>query len=48
VATVPLPGSWHANVQAAFLQAVALAHRGLCIARGWAADSPLQRVKLRF
>lgn len=46
--SVPLPASWQARVQAAFLQAIALAHRGMCVARGWAADSPLQRVRLRF
>jgi transposase InsO family protein len=43
---IPLPSHWSDHVQAGFLCAVGLAHAALSFARGWAADSPLTRVRL--
>lgn len=45
-ASPPLPALWPRNVRAALLHVAALAHAALVRTRGWAADSPLQRVRL--
>jgi len=44
---IPLPHGWPEHAKSALVHAVALAHRGLTIARGWCADSPIERVRLK-
>lgn len=41
-----LPDAWTRTVRTAMMHAVALAHWGVVRSRSWAADSPLQRVRL--
>jgi transposase InsO family protein len=43
---IPLPRSWPDNVSAAFLCAIALAHRGMIFVRAWCENSPIERVRL--
>ena len=43
---VPLPPSWPKHAKAATLHIISLAHFVLTQVRGWAADSPIQRVRL--
>jgi len=43
---VPLPPSWPKHAKAATLHIISLAHFVLTRVRGWAADSPIQRVRL--
>jgi len=44
---VPLPGNWPALARSATLDAVSLAHLALVHSRSWAANSPIERVRLR-
>jgi len=43
---IPLPKSWPQYIKAGVIHAISLAHFGLTFSRGWAADSPLARVRL--
>jgi hypothetical protein len=43
---VPLPPSWPKHAKAATLHIISLAHFVLTDVRGWAADSPIHRVRL--
>ncbi len=43
---IPLPRSWPDHVSAAFLCAIALAHRGMIFVRAWCENSPIERVRL--
>lgn len=45
-AAIPLPDHWPKQVKSAILHAISLAHWSLIHSRAWAADSPLQRVRL--
>src|ERR1017187_1293083 len=44
--SVPLPWSWPKHAKSATLHVISLAHFVLPHVRGWAADSPLHRVRL--
>src|ERR1017187_6037896 len=44
--SVPLPWSWPKHAKSATLHVISLAHFVLTHVRGWAADSPLHRVRL--
>jgi hypothetical protein len=44
--SVPLPLSWPKHAKAATLHLISLAHFVLTPVRGWAANSPLHRVRL--
>jgi hypothetical protein len=44
--SVPLPPSWPKHAKAATLHVISLAHLVLTHVRGWAANSPLHRVRL--
>ena len=43
---VPLPSSWPEHAKAATLHVISLAHFALTQVRGWAANSPIHRVRL--
>ena len=43
---VPLPSSWPKHAKAATLHVISLAHFALTQVRGWAANSPIHRVRL--
>ena len=44
--SVPLPNSWPKYAKAATLHIISLAHFALTQVRGWAANSPIHRVRL--
>jgi len=44
---IPLPEAWPAHAKSAVIAAVGLARFGLLHVRGWAANSPLERARLR-
>ena len=44
--SVPLPASWTKHAKAATLHVISLAHFALTHVRGWAANSPILRVRL--
>ena len=44
--SVPLPSSWPKHAKAATLHVISLAHFALTQVRGWAANSPIHRVRL--
>ena len=44
--SVPLPPSWPKHAKAATLHVISLAHFVLTHVRGWAANSPIHRVRL--
>jgi len=44
--SVPLPKDWPANVRSALVCAVGLAHAAITVARGWAVNSRIARVRL--
>jgi hypothetical protein len=44
--SVPLPASWPKHAKAATLHVISLAHFALTQVRGWAANSPIHRVRL--
>ena len=44
--SVPLPTSWPKHAKAATLHVISLAHFALTHVRGWAANSPIHRVRL--
>ena len=45
--TVPLPKSWSSHVKSAILQVISLAQYTIAYTRGWAADSPNTRMRLK-
>jgi hypothetical protein len=45
--TIPLPENWPRVVKAAMPHVIALAHKAVTFSRGWCANSPLERVRLR-
>ena len=47
VPKLALPATWPRVVRSAVVHAVSLAHWSIVRARGWAANSPLERVRLR-
>lgn len=44
--SVPLPASWPKHAKSATLHVISLAHFALTQVRGWAANSPILRVRL--
>ena len=46
VEKLPLPKDWNQRICSAVLHIIALAFKSLVYARGWAANSPIQRVRL--
>jgi hypothetical protein len=44
--SVPLPASWPKHAKTATLHVISLAHFALTQVRGWAANSPIHRVRL--
>jgi putative transposase len=45
--SIPLPSQWPRYVRSGVLHAVSLAHKALTYSRSWAADSSLQRIRLK-
>ena len=45
--SVPLPAHWPRTVKSAVVQAAGLAHMIITQVRGWCANSPLERVRLK-
>lgn len=43
---LPLPDDWPKRIRSAMLSVVSLAHAAIIHTRGWAANSPIQRVRL--
>ena len=46
-AEIPLPKTWPAPARSAIIHVISLAHTAIVCARGWAANSPVARVRLR-
>ena len=46
-AEIPLPKTWPAHARFAIIHVISLAHTAIVCARGWAANSPIARVRLR-
>ena len=45
--TIPLPKSWASRVKSAILQVISLAQFTMSYTRGWAANSPNSRIRLK-
>ena len=45
--TIPLPKSWASRVKSAILQVISLAQFTMAYTRGWAANSPNSRIRLK-
>ncbi len=46
-ADIPLPKAWPERARSAIIHVISLAHAAIVCARGWAANSPIARVRLR-
>ncbi len=46
-ADIPLPKAWPERARSAIIHVISLAHAAIVGARGWAANSPIARVRLR-
>jgi putative transposase len=46
-ANIPLPKAWPEHARFAIIHVISLAHAAIVCARGWAANSPIARVRLR-
>ena len=46
-ADLPLPKEWPERARSAIIHVISLAHAAIVCARGWTANSPIARVRLR-